>query len=152
MKKIGILTYRLGFSQKDFLIIKNVNLIVKNNPEICPVVFRKTCAMLPCLPRFALMEEKEIWGFDGIAIATTLGQANMLAHIPQVTKRFFYVWDLEWIYQNGNYVDYTKIYQHPNLELIARNTDHAKVIEKCWKKPITTIEDFQYDEIIKLAD
>jgi hypothetical protein len=57
------------------------------------------------------------------------------------------VWDVNWhIYPRP--IDFVrKVYLNPEVELIARSKDHAKIIGKVFKQPTYVIEEFDHEEI-----
>ena len=92
-----------------------------------------------------------MWTFEHPVISTTVESTRKLIKSPQPTKKFFYVMNLEWLYmQSILYDDLQKVYTHKDIELIARSSSHFKLLESCWKKPLCTIEDFNYKQIYKL--
>ncbi len=132
-------------SQKCFYITKQLNEIVDANYRFSPYLFYKEYAKSIDVNRFCSLQDKEAWSFDAPVIATSLESAQYLINFPCPTKKFFYVWDLDWIFNNYTYEYLQGLYQHNDLELIARNESHANLIEKCWKKPVDIMDNFDYN-------
>jgi len=150
--KLGIMIDSLGASQLACTAISEINKAnsFKDFYVDINVFFHKNDKML--LPsRFAIFQEQQAWGFDGPVFATELSNAKTLLNCPCPTKKFFYVWDLEWIYNMFYYEVLAEIYLNPNLHLVARNQYHFNFIKNCWKEPVAIIEDFNHEKIIKLA-
>lgn len=140
--KFGIMVNALDMSQQGYFIVKQLNDIVDANYRFSPIVFYKEYAKSIDVNRFCTLLEKEVWGFTGVVLATDLETADTLIHCPCPTKKFFYVWDLEWLYGMHPYKQLQDIYQS-DLELIARNQDHADILTKEWKKPQYIMDNFE---------
>jgi len=139
--KFGIMVNFLDLSQRGFHIVKQLNKIVDSDYRFSPIVFYKEYAKSVDVNRFCALLEKEAWGYDGIVIATDLETAETLINCPCPQKKFFYVWDLEWLYSTYHH-QYLKNIYLSDIELIARNKDHADIIKKCWKAPRYTMDNF----------
>jgi hypothetical protein len=148
--KFGIMVDSLDMSQKCFYIVKQLNSLVDTEYVFSPTVFYQEYARSIDVNRFCMLLNKEAWGYDGIVIATNLNTANTLLQCPCPIKKFFYVWDLEWIYHPFMYQYLQNIYQS-DLVLIARNNDHARVIHKCWKKPEYIMDNFDISVLKQLV-
>lgn len=151
--RIGILVDKIDASQQSFYLIKNINKICED-PFLDIIVFYKEWILPPVTPHFAVMNEKQAWSYDAPIFATSLVTAEKLLSFPVPTKKFFYIWDLEWIdLENYSYNNVYNIYCNPGLELIARSDYHKEIIEKVWNRKVhAVIEDFnheQYSEIIR---
>jgi len=144
--KFGIMVNFLDLSQMGFYIVKQLNDIVDEDCQFSPIVFYKEYAKSIDVNRFCMLVEKEAWGYDGIVIATDLETAETLINCPCPIRKFFYVWNLEWLYNQYSYHYLQNIYQS-NLELITRNEDHAQLLEKHWKKPSYIMDNFNAPEL-----
>ena len=101
--------------------------------------------------QFSTLQESEVWGFDAPVIATDLQTASTLINTTGPTKKYFYVWDLEWMRMGGfKHKTLSKIYNNESLELIARSKRHAKIIEQCWRKPSHVMNDFSSTELLEI--
>ena len=149
--RFGIMVNSLDMSQKCFYIVKQLNELVDQSYRFSPYVFYKEYAKSVDVNRFCSLQDKEAWAFDAPVIATDLESAQTLIHLPQPTRKFFYVWNLEWIFNNYTYGYLQDLYQNDELELIARNESHADLITKCWKKPVDIMDNFDYNILQKIA-
>ena len=148
--KAGILVQSLGMSQPAYEIIREINKIDSLDEYWDIVVFYEEYDRLIVPPRFALMNMVEAYGMDAPLISTSIDTTKTSLNCIKATKRFFYVFDMEWTNNTHNVDDLLNVYVNPKVELIARSDDHAQVIEKCWKKPIAVIENFNHEEIARL--
>lgn len=140
MIKIGFLLSHLGINQLAFHFILNANNFLQEENNVDIIAF--VCNLSPPIqyPNFASMNINEAFDFDGIVVATTLNTAQKMAHFPGPQCRYFYLWDLEWMRSPGyNFENLLAIYNNPHLKLIARNNEHAMLIEKCWNRPVHAI-------------
>ena len=148
--RAGVAVNSLGISQMAFEVTKQINNI-KNLDEYWDIiVFYHTYDRIINSPLFCMLHEQELWGFDGPVIATDLSTADRLLKCPCPTKKFFYMWDLEWLMSQYDVDLLASVYMNPELDLIARSEHHASIIKDCWKEPVATIEDFNYEQITSL--
>ena len=68
------------------------------------------------------------------------------------SKKFFYVWDLEWARQHGKEFDYiVKAYSNKEVNLIARSDDHAKAIKNyCNRDVCGIVPNFNMDQLMEI--
>ena len=147
MKKLAILLPKIDQSQLSLLMVKNINKLSELNPDISPVVFHNDWGFVGLVPLFCMLQIREIWGFDGVAISTNLDTTQRLLATPTTSKKFFYVWDLEWLTLQINYKALANIYLNPEIELIARSQSHANIISKVWRAPAHVLEDFNHEQL-----
>ena len=71
------------------------------------------------------------------------------------TKKFFYIWDLEWT-RGRTRTDFTKnlsSYRNENINLIARSKDHALAIQNyCNRKVPYIMEDFDINTLREIIE
>ncbi len=146
MIKSGIMVRNLDMSQFGVFLMDNVNsLLDEYGDNLDILVFYEGWGKLPMSPRFCSLMEREVWGLDGVVMSTDIKTTQRLIQCPGPTKKFFYVWNLEWLGLQQNGVDYSwlhDIYCNPAIELVARSNNHARLLEKIWKKPAFIMEDF----------
>lgn len=151
MITFGILIKNITPTQFGLQLSTNINLLTSHYSNISPIVFNETFCQLPLVLNFPLMQNREVCMFDGPVISTSIETTQILLNSPKPHPKFFYVWNLDWIYANKTPLSYfSNIYTNPNVRLLARSTHHAKIIENCWQKPVTIIKDFNYHDIAKL--
>jgi len=150
MNKAGIIIDRIGLSQLGVNLGLALNQI-EQTTDIDVIVFHTQWDRLPLVPRFAMMQIFEAWGFFGPVIATNLATAQILLNCPCPKPKYFYVWDLEWLYtENILHMHFAEIYQNPDLKLIARSKSHADLLSKTWQKPVDIMDDFNHETLIRL--
>ena len=152
---IGVIVEDLGMSQLSYSVINNINSACEHNSENDYVIFYENMSN-PILPaNCAIMNSSELWSFEGVVIATTASSAMFALDAVNKTKKFFYIWDLEWT-RGRNRPDFIKNlrpYRNENITLIARSDEHVKAIQNyCNRKVPYVMKDFDIDklqEIIK---
>jgi hypothetical protein len=148
MIKAGFLINSLGTSQQSIYLTSQVNALVAKKANYSMCVFYRNYDRIIVSPHFAMFSEYEAWTFNGIAIATDIRSANALLNCPGPAKKFFYVWEPEWSFMDDfNYADMAKVYQNPDMPLLARSSYHADIIGRLWQKPISIIEEFDNEQI-----
>mgnify|MGYP003644319567 CR=1 FL=1 len=125
----GIILEELSASQISYYAINNINEYLKSSVDDFVVFFENMSGSV-IQPQFSTMGINEIWSFSGPTVATTVSTALSLLQSHSITKKYFYVWDLEWSRPRGADYDYiVTAYNNPELQLIARSKDHAKAIK-----------------------
>ena len=148
--KAGILIESLGMSQKAYEIIREINKIDSLDEYWDIIVFYLEYDKFIIPPKFALMNIVEAYGMDSPLISTSIETTKTSLNCIKATKRFFYIFEMEWANSTHDVDDLINVYMNPKVELIARSNDHASVIEKCWKPPIAVIENFNHEQLTKL--
>lgn len=149
MKNIGILLSHLGPSQLSFYVCSQINQLANLKKEYDFSLFFDNLVP-PCIqPNCAVFNGNEIWGYEGVLVATTMDHAILLSKAVNKAKNFFYVWDLEWLRRNKNNFMYNmQAFRHPDVELIARSNDHKKAIENYCNRPVKhVIPDINLEQI-----
>lgn len=141
--KIGFLVDSVETSQHGYFLCNELNKLAKT--DISPYVFYHNYSRIPMLPLFMLSQSVHSWGFGGVLISTDVETTKVLIKVPSKYPKYFYVWDLEWLYQQRQYEELLGVYCRDEIELIARSKTHYDIITKVWKEPKYILED--YDEI-----
>lgn len=148
--RLGIAVSDLGPSQLNYFLVRNVNQLLAKDPTADVTVFFENQVANPLPANFALMPMYEMWGFNGVAIATTFNTARKLQSFPAPSHRLFYVWDVEWTRHSDRrtYDENRVVYGDYGLSLLARSESHAKLISECWNRPVEAV--IENLDIVKL--
>jgi hypothetical protein len=144
----GFLVNCLKLDDKTFNMIDCINKLIEKSGLNHISLFRLNISIIPSIVKFGVFEARHVIYFQGPIIATDIESARYLLQSPNL-PRYFYMWDLDWLYKIKNESDYSQIY-NSNLNIIAKNEDHAQLIKQCWKTPSHIIEDFNHDEFAKI--
>ena len=152
LKNFSVLVDNSGASQLSFCVITEINRLTEIRPEIDAILFYEN-QHKNCVPaNFSTMQISEAWGQEGPIIATSFSTANKLASFPS-EKKFFYVWDLDWIRNSYRYESLSQVYTDESLNLIARSESHKKAIENAFNREIShVVPDFNINEILSILE
>lgn len=149
--KIGFIVNNLGPSQISYNLISQINKLYSANVPVCFAIFYENVANLMMEPNCMIMQCSEAWSYKGILISTSLTNANKLIRMPAAEKKYFYVWNIEWL---GNIIPYYEptqfVYSNPELHLIARNEDHATLIQNSYNRNVDfVVDDFDLVSMLR---
>ena len=152
---IGVVVENLGMSQLAYSVINNINMACEHNSQNDYVLFYENMGN-PTLPvNCAIMNSSELWSFNGVVIATTASSAKFALKAVNKTKKFFYIWDLEWT-RERNKTEFTKnlsSYRNESISLIARSKEHALAIQNyCNRKVPYIMEDFDINKLEEIIE
>lgn len=142
----------LGPSQKAFYFIKNFNELSRNQNFSCSA-FLCNIGVPVTKPLFSCSSVSFFSDYFGIAMSTTIAEADMLLKSHNNSKKYLYLWDIEWLTRSMNYSQVCNILLDKRLKIIARSKSHAQIIENfCNKKPIGIVEDWDKEQLITLLE
>lgn len=147
MKTLGILIDKAGYSQKFKHIAEELN---KLDSSINAVVFYNESAPIPLQTKFTMMHSLHALNFDGVLMSTDIYTSSIMLNSLRPSKRFFYVWDLEYMYRPFSFGELQSVYNNKKIELIARNEYRARLLARTWKAPHSIMEEFNYERLQKL--
>lgn len=149
--KLAVAVDNLSLSQLAWGLITSGNELVRKGPQH-DVVALYSSPSRPCVsPLFGTMHLASAWGFDGVVVATSLDLAMTVRRFPSVSRKVFYVWDLEWLRGQADHGSLRAVYADPRFLLVARSQDHAQVIRSCWNIPVEhVVEDCNVVEFVRI--
>lgn len=144
MRNIGISVPHLGPSQLSTFAILFANKLFKTEFD-CTLFYRDVATH--CMQINAgCMTLSEIWGFRGTLITTSLYDTQFALNSISPGKKIFYVWDLEFLRNEKDFMKNMSIFRNPYLQIAARSQSHASVIENyCNRRPDMIVEDFEFN-------
>lgn len=145
MNKVSFMVHSLDPSQLTYTLVRNINNEYSaNNHATDYMIFYNLLSRYSMKPKCAIMSMAEVYGQEGMVIATTAELGLKLTKIAGPTQRLLYLWDLDWIRgKNRNYELYAHVYQHPSLKLICRSQAHATLLKNAFNvSPIGIVPDF----------
>ena len=147
---LGLIIKEFDLSDAQYYMTINLNRAQELENGVSPAVFRMVPGYIPHVCKFGVFELKQAYGFTGPLMVFDANCVKTLKNMPSTNKKYFYVWDLEWLYINQAYEENVKIYQDDSIELIARSKPHYDLLSKCWKNPVGIVEDFNYEQLNKI--
>ena len=150
--KLGIALSTLGPNQLAYYFIQRANLLLSQAKDLDIIGFYERPSA-PALPTFfATMLVGEAYNYDGILVATDVSTAGKVANAISARKKFFYVWDLEWLRTNPkSYTFFRDVYCDPRYELLARSASHARALEEAWNRPVRVLENLDLQALLELS-
>lgn len=150
--KLGIMIPHMGRSQFSFQLTRELNLSVLSNHTLDICVFVENMVQLAFQQYFPIMSMYYAYSYEGPLVATSLTTAKKLMGFPVNNQKFFYVWDLEWTQiKDKKYRELAEIYQNKSINLLARSTQHAKLIERAWDRDVHGVAaDFKVKELTRV--
>lgn len=147
MKKIGLLLDNFGPSDIAFCAITSGNKLDKDI-DLCGfyIDLHPNCVYA----KFGLMEAGETMSFRGPIIATSIRTAKYLSTNTSPEDKYYYVWDLEWIRNGGDFKSYRDLLL--KTKVIARNEYIASLLREVWNiEPVAVIDHFDLEEIVNVS-
>ncbi len=152
LNKVGVMVEDLRPSTMNYALIDLGNKIANERNDIDFYVFNEAWKRPPSSICFPLLQQRHIWGFDGVLIATNINTARKLINLPDVAKKkYFYVWNLiEWTNALTKSNEVLELYRASRVQVITRSQDYAFVLKNNFNIEPIILEDFNYEESIKL--
>jgi hypothetical protein len=148
MNKIAAIVDSLSVSQCAHSLINSFNVLSKDNSVCC---FYTNLSPFVVTPNFAVMNVFHASSFHGNIFATNIFGAKVLTEIKSKSRKFLYLWDLEWLRSPMDFKQTVNILNSPNIEVVARSNDHALLIENYTNKTVRHIlSDWEPKKILEI--
>lgn len=141
----------LGPSQNSFYLIKEFNKAIGNRSLCLSVFFQRSA--IPIVPAmFSCRSVSFLSGYHHNAVATSLQEAKIILNGNNCSKKFLYLWDLEWLRTSCKYESICDILLDDRLNIIARSESHATMIKNfCNKEPIGIVDNWNINQLIEVV-
>ena len=151
MNKIAAVIEDMGPSQKSFYMIKEFNKAASlRDMSIC--AFYHKPSMPVTKPFFSCRNISFLSGYNGVAIASGIQEAQTLLKSHNNSDKYLYLWDIEWLTSPMNFSGVCNILLDKRLKIIARSDAHAKVVDNfCNKKPIGIVDNWNLVELLNIV-
>lgn len=147
---IASLVTDLRLNQNSYCMIKQFNQMSSNN--INPCCFYQNLSIPPIDLNFVLLNSYYLPYWNGHVFATDFQTADLLLNIKGPCKKYFYIFDLEWLRYGLDFKDTTSILTNIELTLVARNWDHAMMIKNyCNIAPKFLLNDWNADQLLEIV-
>ncbi len=140
MNRIAAVVDSLGPTQSSFYLIKEFNNLAKDT-NYAPICFYNNLSPPVVKPHFATMNISYYATYYGCTIANSVETANLVLKTQNSSRKFFYVWDLEWLRRPIQFTDVVSIMRDKRIELITRSQYHKDLIEKYANREVAGIVD-----------
>lgn len=150
--KISAIIDNLGPSQNAFYMIKEFNKMAADYTFSCSAFINRITSPV-IKPLFSCPIVAYFSGYNGVAIATTIREAVSILNSSNNSKKYLYLWDLEWIYRPQQYEYVYNVIADPRLKLIARSKSHAQLIEGfCNKSPCGIVNNWNKNQLLRVVE
>lgn len=126
---IGVIIPSLAASEYAFYTVNQCHFLKQVTPHE-PFIFVEDIQP-PCMQlQASCMNISEVFSFAGMLISTNLRNTAIAINAKTAAKKIFYVWDLEFLRRgNNDFLRNNEIYRSPEVKIVCRSIDHAKVFE-----------------------
>ena len=152
MKTMFLLDHT-GFSEQNYIIIKEINEIVPNSLEEISIatndVSTKVMEVFTAVTNVA-----EIGCFqNGALIATNIVNARQILSAHASSRKILYLWDLDWLHGMFNYEWLYDTLSNDRLEIIVRSEAHrSALLNLCGKEPVGILQNFKLEQLWNLLE
>lgn len=145
---IGIILPSLEPSQLSYEVITAINREIMAGSKHDYRIFFEDLSSRIVNPLCAVMNVAEIWNYDGLLITTTLKNTALAAKTTGNIHKVFYVWDLEWMRGQQNYLYNISLYRNQDFFLFTRSQYYANLIKNYANRQVDGImEEFTFGDL-----
>jgi hypothetical protein len=144
-KSIGFMIINIENNEYYDNILKNIKLLIDNNPYYNIVIFNSNCdkVLTYNIPILHLSHAKffkgDLWTFDLVSLIIS-------KKFPNINKKILYCNDIPWIKNRNNlYNEWKDIYN--DIDFVASNQYIYDIYDMSWRKPLDIMESFNYEKI-----
>ena len=153
-KQIGIYVDNLMANQFGYLLLYQTALFNQENFGASFSVFARD-KLPPCLiPTIPIFNARDIVGFDGNIIATSIKNVKELSRATRA-KKFFYIFDLEWKQKDViiSRIDVQSILKDPNIIKFTRSKEYYDCIkDECENLSQTLVPNCEPNLILEIVN
>ena len=150
--KIAAVVDELGPSQKCFYLIKEFNKAATSKDMSVSAFYNRPTVPVT-KPHFSCRNTSFLSGYDGIAIASNLRSADTLLQSHNGSKKYLYLWDIEWLRNPVHFPVACNILLDDRLKLVARSESHATIINHfCNKQVVGIVDNWNIDTLLKVVN
>lgn len=135
-------------SEKIDPIISSINQMVDDHPYDNIILFNNTYNRIDTNKKFPIIHINQAKYFKGYLFLFDIKSAMITKTFPSSKKQFLYIDQIPWTTDEPTPVLFWKsIFDFENIETIAKNEQISDILEICWKKPISTVESINSEEL-----
>ena len=148
MNKIAAVVDSLSVSQCSHSLINSFNSLSKDNDVYC---FYTNLSPVIETPDFSVMNIYHLASFHGNVFCTNIFGARILSQLKTKSRKFLYLWDLEWLREPSDFKENLSVLNSPQLEIIARSSSHALLIENYTNKIVRyVVDDWNPNQLLEI--
>ena len=144
MINIAAIIDDLSMSQKSFYLIKEFNKCISNT-DISTGIFYNRISTPPIEHLFACKIERD-------SVLIRCREAEITLKTANNSKRFLYLWDMDWTMKPVDFDKYMSILRDDRLRIIARSQSHVDCIENfCNKNVVGIVDNWDIDSLMEIT-
>ena len=147
MHKIGIIVDSFSASQLTYTFLKQANSLLERRSDIAIYGFFENLNKPVTNPNFALMNLTEVYGFDGIVVATNCLQAYQILNYPGPKRKLLYAYDVDWKRNNGLPAEFF-LETFKSFEIWTRGEDYKRLIDSLFNVDSKVNETFDVEKFL----
>lgn len=137
--KTMICVQNLGYSLLNYQLIRSVNDVVgRRIDEVSFVSMEATNLVTPV--KTAVLAPSELGSFNnGLLLSTSITHLPDILSCPGNTKKMFYLYDLEWMYNPMAFSNLWESLNTPGLTVVARSADYSEPFSKAFGRSVDAV-------------
>jgi hypothetical protein len=143
--------YLLDVNQSDPLhsnIINGINQLCDMRPYDNIALFNNNFNMIDLNQKYYTLSINHAKYFNGLLFLFDTENALLTRTFPCPKKQILYMTKPDWSANYGMpFTLWNNIYMDNRFEFIAGSQEIADLLDICWKKPLETVNNFNYEEI-----
>ena len=145
--KTMILLDHLAFSEKNYVILNEVNRIIETTlHDVCIVPYDLSNKIIPTL--CAVMNLNQLSCFsNGLLMATTIKHAAEILSCSNSSKKVLYLWDLDWLFDEYSTEYLMEVMTNKNLKVITRSDSHREAVKTFFGIETIVVKNFKLEQI-----
>ncbi len=124
--QVGVLVHDLAPSTLSYGLIDLGNKLA-DRLDVDFYVFVADWKTPPHTHKFPIYQYRNMWGFEGTLISTSLKTNAYLSNIPDTCRKLFYMWKIDEFQSVGNLNELGKIFT-VDTEVICRSEEYADLV------------------------
>lgn len=126
---LGIFLPNFGHNQLAINAIAYVNAMLNKDSDIVPSLFFKEVAQPIIKPKTIMTTFDRLYNYDGHLITTNIDTTYTALQCNRLKSITFYIAELEWTRQKGNYIVNSALYRNPNIMLVCPSKEYRDAVE-----------------------
>jgi len=145
--KTMILLDHLAFSEKNYVILNEVNRVVETTlHDVSVVPYDLSNKIIPT--SCAIMNLNQLSCFsNGLLMATTIKHASEILSCSNSSRKLLYLWDLDWLFEEYSTEYLMGVMTNKKLSVITRSESHKEAVKTFFGIETKVVEEFKLEII-----
>lgn len=149
---LGFLLPYIDNTEQYNIIFNNISKLIQNNIYSNILVFNSRCDKIST-NNIPILHINHAKFFKGDLFLFDISGLILTKQFTNVNRKLLYCNDMPWLkIRNTNYSEWEGLYYNNNsgIDFIVTNKYLYDIYSLCWKQPIGTMENFDYEKIQEL--